>query len=179
MSFKNKVTKAFITFLNDEVIEKLKSELTEQDISTSRRLQQSIEPNRVEFDGSNVVVELLANTYWKYINYGVDGIRDKHGAPNWGHPGGGIDEFKEEILSWMQSGGLYKGRQQNGAIQPINADAFMSYDELAEAIMFGIMQAGKEPRPFVDEAIEKVDYNSLQDELISIFTDEIRRRNGN
>ena len=119
--------------LTEEVIDRLKSSLKKRDINTSSQtLSQSINISAVNFS---------MNFYWKYINYGVNGRKRNVGAPRWGKAPSGDKSFLKAIQEWIPQRGLMKPSR------------FKTYDEFAKAIMFSVINKGKEARPFVQDVI--------------------------
>lgn len=127
--------------VHQEVIDRLTKKLQEYDAVASNRLKQSI----VSMDNSipgKVVLEMSAEFYWKYVNYGVNGTAVSHGAPTWGPGPSGTGTFKDNILKWIQDRGL-------------TARPGQTYDQMAFVIMRWIKINGMEPRPFFTDVVNK------------------------
>ncbi len=127
--------------VHQEVIDKLGAKLVEYDAVASNRLKQSM----VTVDASTpgkVDIALSADFYWKYVNYGVNGIAVSHGAPTWGPGPSGVGTFKDAILLWMKDRGIQSLPGQ-------------TYDQAAFNIMHSIKMNGIAPRPFFTDVVNK------------------------
>lgn len=127
--------------IHQEVIDKLNAKILQYNAVASNRLKQSL----VSLDHSipgKVVIEMTAEFYWKYVNFGVNGLSVNHGAPTWGPPPSGSLPFKDAILGWIKDRG-------------IQAKPGQSYDELAFMIMRHIKYNGIKPRPFFTDVVNK------------------------
>lgn len=164
MSLRSEITTVVVEWINNELITRLKEQLQYMDINASRSLSQSIHTDSVTIEESSIVASVVGEAYWKYVNYGVNGFLTNHNAPTWGHTGGTIQEFRESILDWIPARGIYK------------PDKFKTYDDFANAIVWNLMRKGKEPRPFVNEAIKEVSIEELKSKLITIFVDELKKK---
>lgn len=139
---------ALMRDMMQDVADQLKERLKVRDINTtSLSLSQSIRPKAPRNEDGGVTIEIEANTYWKFINYGVNGSEKSHGAPNWGtQPKTGVS-FHQEILNWIPKRGVIAKPDENGNIP--------SYEELAWAIQGKIRRDGKEPKPFYNDVINQ------------------------
>jgi len=127
--------------IHQEVIDRLRKKLVQYDASASNRLKQSIVSIDTSVPGK-VVLEMSAEFYWKYVNYGVNGINVSHGAPTWGPGPAGTGTFKENILGWIRDRGL-------------QARPGQTYDQMAFVIMQWIRYNGIKPRPFFTDVVNK------------------------
>lgn len=132
---------ALILGVHQEVIDRLGVSLVKHDAVASNRLKQSIVSADLSIPGK-VVLEMSAEFYWKYINYGVNGINVSHGAPTWGPGPAGTGTFKDNILKWIQDRGL-------------QARPGQTYDQMAFVIMQWIRYNGMAPRPFFTDVVNK------------------------
>ena len=167
MKLQDEIKAVFIEWLNEDVIVSLKDEMNKLDINASRELTQSLHIGKATIDDNDVLVEMLMNSYWKYVNYGVNGLEVNHGAPTHGKAPKGEISFKQAILEWIP---------QRGYLKP---DGFKTYDDWAFAIMQGIRKKGHAPRPFVNNTLNKLDTKNLTEKIVKIYANNIRQENGN
>ena len=164
MSLNSELQQILIDWLNDELVAKIKEEMNTLDVNASRNLTQSINVSQAQLlANSDVVAEVLMSHYWKYINYGVNGTEINRGAPTHGKGVKTDLTFHEAILEWIPSRGY-----------TIPA-GFKNYDSWAYAIMTNIRKFGKEKKPFINNAIDKLDYSSLENDIVKAFANEIRK----
>lgn len=144
-----------VTGLHQEIIDMLHGRMDKYDISASNRLKQSI----VTLDDSKagvISVNIQANFYWKYVNYGVNGTKKNWGAPTWGPAPSGTASFKQNILDWIKDRGL-------------KARPGQTYEQMAFAIMRGLKENGMEPRPFVTEVVNKELAAFLEKQISQVY----------
>lgn len=141
--------------IHQEVIDRLNDKITSYDAIASNRLKQSI----ISFDKSTpgkITLEMSAEFYWKYVNYGVNGTAVNHGAPTWGSAPSSTGTFKDNILKWIQDRG-------------IKANPGQTYDQMAFLIMAKIKRDGIKPRPFFTEVVNKELETYLNKSVASVF----------
>jgi hypothetical protein len=127
-----------------DICDQLREQLKQRDINTtSLGLSQSIRPTDVSVDSKGLTVGILAEDYWKYVNYGVNGEKVNRGAPNWGSQPTNGKSFHQNILEWIPKRGLVK------------PERFATYEAFAWAIRRGVINNGKEARPFYDAVINE------------------------
>lgn len=127
--------------VHQEIIYKLGVKLVQYKAVASNRLKQSIVS--VDMSKTGVInVEMSAEFYWKYVNYGVNGTVMNHGAPTWGPAPKSTLSFHDAILEWIRDTGL-------------QAKPGQSYEEMASAIMRYVVLYGAEPRPFFTDVVNK------------------------
>lgn len=130
-----------ITGIHQEIIDRLRKKIVQYDASASNRLKQSI----ISMDHSvpgKIVLEMSAEFYWKYVNYGVNGTDVGHGAPTWGKAPASGTTFHEAILGWIKDRG-------------IQAHPGQTYEQMAFVIMRAIKRDGMKPRPFFTDVVNK------------------------
>lgn len=129
-----------LVFLMQDVIDQLRQSIDKYDISASGNLKQSLRPTKVTVNGSEVNVGIEADYYAKFINYGVNGTKVNHGAPNWGS----IPQdksFEAAIDEWITHRGITL------------PSAFSSYESFNPVIRRSIIENGKKPRPFINDVL--------------------------
>jgi hypothetical protein len=141
---KNNPLMMFVQENMQELIVEIRKQAVGMDIVASRNLIQSIAIGKLEVDENSVDGEVIADDYWKFINYGVNG-RLFNAAPNWkslGVKSQGIDELIKELPVWMS----FKN------IQPKEGQ---TVESTATSIAMAIIRNGKVPRPFVTQTVEQ------------------------
>jgi hypothetical protein len=148
--------------LMQDVADQLVIEMDRLDIAASRRLRQSIIPDKqVTKEGNVVTIGLSADFYWKFVNYGVDGTVIKHGAPHHGVQPKGEVSFHKSIMDWMSDRGVVLRNQ------------FDTYEGAAWGIMGAIKRDGKAPRPFFTNVVNETLTTKIQKELSEFFKEAI------
>jgi hypothetical protein len=145
---KGKESSPLVQFIQgnlQELIVEIRAKGGEMGVLASRNLVQSFgikEPIEANEQGVNATI--VADDYWKFVNYGVNGTLNTT-APNWkalGYSMGSMAEFVKKIEQWMPF--------RN--IKPLGKETMT---ERAEGIAFGILKRGKVARPFVTETIKE------------------------
>ena len=148
--------------LMQDVADQLVLEIDALNIAASRRLRQSIIPDKqVTKEGNVVTIGLSADFYWKFVNYGVNGTEVQHGAPSWGKQPAGEVSFKQSIMDWTMDKGITMPAQ------------FDTYDSFAFAIMANVKKKGKAPRPFFTNVVNETLTMKIQKELSEFFKEAI------
>ena len=126
------------------VIDALGKSMDKYDVNASRRLRQSFKVANPIVSGQGISVGITVGEkeyYWKFINKGVNGTVEKHGAPSWAGYSAPKGDYKASILTWIRDRGATLD------------DRFKDYDDMAIFIMSRIKKKGKKPRPFFDDVI--------------------------
>jgi len=148
--------------LMQDVADQLVLEIDALNIAASRRLRQSIIPDKqVTKDGNVVTIGLSADFYWKFVNYGVNGTEVQHGAPNWGKQPPGEVSFHKSIMDWTMDRGITMPAQ------------FDTYDSFAWAVMANVRKKGKQARPFFTNVVNETLTTKIQKELSEFFKEAI------
>jgi len=148
--------------LMQDVADQLVIEMDRLDIAASRRLRQSIIPDKqVTKEGNVVTIGLSADFYWKFVNYGVNGTEVQHGAPSWGKQPPGEVSFHKSIMDWTMDRGITMPAQ------------FDTYDSFAWAVMANVRKKGKQSRPFFTNVVNETLTTKIQSELSEFFKEAI------
>lgn len=140
----------------NELINQMREQLDKEDINASYRLRQSLEPKLSPAEKNTVAVEILANDYWKYVNYGVNGTKVNRGAPAWGSSSGQFPNITE-LMDWMRFRSIVPKQGQ-------------TMESLAWVIRRAIIENGKEARPFFSRVVEnKTNIRVIEAGLTKIF----------
>lgn len=86
--------------LTNELINDLREELNKH--RATGNLQQSIIPTQL----NPAQIEVTAPYYWKYLNYGVNGIKVQRGAPYHGKAPKTEKTFYQAIKKWLYDKGI-------------------------------------------------------------------------
>jgi len=112
--------------------------------------------NSVRSDTKDIqkgIVHVLAESYWDFINSGVNGVQNNFGATySFRNLGVGRD-MKESFKNFIQERG----------ITPRDPD--MSYDSLAYVLARATKKKGIKPTPFMDEAFDDEAIKDLSNRL--------------
>jgi|SRR5690625_2865972 len=160
MSLRTELRNKLVEFLNNEVFPRLREQMREgkHDINASSNLMQSIQIRNASVDVSGAVsAQIEGDFYWKFLEYGVDGIEEKHNAPFAYTVFKPSRNFHENILDWIPHTGHRKPEE------------FKSYEDYAWAIMINIFKRGKAPRPFVQDALDNIDFDKFEEEIFKII----------
>jgi len=148
--------------LMQDVADQLVLEIDALNIAASRRLRQSIIPDKqVTREGNVVTIGLSADFYWKFVNYGVNGTEVQHGAPSWGKQPPGEVSFHKSIMDWTMDKGITMPAQ------------FDTYDSFAWAVMANVRKKGKQARPFFTNVVNETLTTKIQKELSEFFKEAI------
>ena len=159
MNLETQLKIALVKFLNDEVLENLRKQMRKDqfDINASSSLMQSLTIEKAVVDISGAVsAEIWGEDYWKFVEFGVDGLEVKHGAPYSFRNEFVSRSFVEEVMDWIPARSV-----------PLPANT--SVESLAYAIAKNVKKKGFVPRPFVDTAINEINYDKLENDIINII----------
>lgn len=154
---KGSPTEQLLAVIANDVVDSLRKKLDEYDVNASSNLKQSL--TVIPLSKSNEVnVEISADFYWKYINYGVNGSIVNHGAPSWGKESQSNGKsFIQNIKDWVAFRGITLPSQ------------FSSYDSFAWAIKTSVERNGKKPRPFYSDVVNEKLKNEIQEAITALF----------
>jgi hypothetical protein len=146
-----------LQIIANDVISDLQKKLDEYDVNASSRLKQSMVVLPIATGANEVSVQISAEGYWKFINYGVNGTAVNHGAPSWGTQPQGELTFKQAIEQWIGFRGIQLPPQ------------FGSYDSFAFAIMNKVKRDGKKPRPFYSDVVNERLIQEIKEPIEALF----------
>ena len=149
----------FLKLAVDDIVKDLRDSLNKYGASTPNgNLEQSITPTKASVKGSEVSLEIEAPFYWKFVNYGVNGTLINRGAPNWGsQSSGGWQEFEAQISNWIVNRGITLPEQ------------FDSYESFNYVIRKGIIEKGKQARPFFSDVVNSTLIRELEKPLTELM----------
>ena len=136
-----------------ERIDVAQAELESSNRNASGSLSASIRTKDLVTNGEEVLVEVIAEDYWDFINQGVNGTVNKFGSPY---------SFKNLVVG-MKMHQAFKEFIQLRGIQPREPE--MDYDQLAYILAKATKKKGIKKTPFMDEGFSPEAIKDLADRL--------------
>ena len=136
-----------------ERIDVAQAELESSNRNASGSLSASIRPKDLVTNGEEVLVEVIAEDYWDFINQGVNGTVNKFGSPY---------SFKNLVVG-MKMHQAFKEFIQLRGIQPREPE--MDYDQLAYILAKATKKKGIRKTPFMDEGFSPEAIKDLAERL--------------
>lgn len=136
-----------------ERIDVAQAELESSNRNASGSLSASIRTKDLVTNGEEVLVEVIAEDYWDFINQGVNGTVNKFGSPY---------SFKNLVVG-MKMHQAFKEFIQLRGIQPREPE--MDYDQLAYILAKATKKKGIRKTPFMDEGFSPEAIKDLADRL--------------
>ncbi|GIV51665.1 MAG: hypothetical protein KatS3mg038_2186 [Candidatus Kapaibacterium sp.] len=139
----------------DEYIEDVRREMLAMKVFATRNLMQSFVPT-VEKDGDDYKLRLSMDYYWKYVHYGVNGVKQRHSKYEWSRLGlVPKDATWEKFLESLQRWALFKGLPRT-----------IDVERLAHAVR----AKGMPPRPFLEKPTQRV-----RKKLATVVADKVKQ----
>ena len=136
-----------------ERIDVAQAELESSNRNASGSLSASIRPKDLVTNGEEVLVEVIAEDYWDFINQGVNGTVNKFGSPY---------SFKNLVVG-MKMHQAFKEFIQLRGITPREPE--MDYDQLAYILAKATKKKGIRKTPFMDEGFSPEAIKDLAERL--------------
>ena len=136
-----------------ERIDVAQAELESSNRNASGSLSASIRPKDLVTNGEEVLVEVIAEDYWDFINQGVNGTVNKFGSPY---------SFKNLVVG-MKMHQAFKEFIQLRGITPREPE--MDYDQLAYILAKATKKKGIKKTPFMDEGFSPEAIKDLAERL--------------
>ena len=136
-----------------ERIDVAQAELESSNRNASGSLSASIRTKDLVTNGEEVLVEVIAEDYWDFINQGVNGTVNKFGSPY---------SFKNLVVG-MKMHQAFKEFIQLRGIQPREPE--MDYDQLAYILARATKKKGIRKTPFMDEGFSPEAIKDLAERL--------------
>lgn len=136
-----------------ERIDVAQAELESNNRNASGSLSASIRPKDLVTNGEEVLVEVIAEDYWDFINQGVNGTLNEFGSPY---------SFKNLVVG-MKMHQAFKEFIQLRGIQPREPE--MDYDQLAYVLARATKKKGIRKTPFMDEGFSPEAIKDLAERL--------------
>ena len=136
-----------------ERIDVAQAELESSNRNASGSLSASIRTKDLVTNGEEVLVEVIAEDYWDFINQGVNGTVNKFGSPY---------SFKNLVVG-MKMHQAFKEFIQLRGITPREPE--MDYDQLAYILAKATKKKGIKKTPFMDEGFSPEAIKDLAERL--------------
>ena len=150
-------TSIALLHIADKLSKDLESSLISSGAVASRELLQSINPLPIEVENGVFTISIEMESYWKFINEGVNGTERDRGAPTWGSTPSIGRTFKESVKEWMAFKGInsLSWTDKNGEQVTKQLSTNEDYDSAAFVVMRGIKKNGIKPTYFVDDVLDE------------------------
>ena len=149
--------------LTNEIIEELRKQLLVPNSEghkayASGELAQSFQPTKL----SPELIETYAAPHWKYINYGVNGIRVNRGAPTHGKAPKGNMTFYDAIYKWIGDKGITPNEEG------------VTREQLAGMIVNHVRMTGIEATHFADKVLNKEKKDYMKESITNLIGQSIK-----
>jgi len=153
---------------SEKLIEDLRESLISSGAVASRELLQSISPLPLELNEGVFTVSIEMDSYWKFVNEGVNGTEKDRGAPTWGSTPSVGKSFKESVKEWIAFKGItslsWTDKDGKEIVKQLSTPE--DFDGAAFAIMRGIKKNGQKATYFVDNVLEDEKYiKEIEDKI--------------
>lgn len=132
----NPMTELLLKLTNELIADWRKQLISDKSYATGD-LAQSLRPVNIKPDS----IETTGASHWKYINYGVNGIKVNRGAPTHGRAPKGDLSFYEAIYKWIGDKGIVP--KEDG----------ITREQLAGMIVNSVRMKGIEATHFFDKVL--------------------------
>lgn len=136
-----------------ERIDVAQAELESSNRNASGSLSASIRPKDLVTNGEQVLVEVIAEDYWDFINQGVNGTVNNFGSPYSFRTLGVGMEMKQSFKEFIQLRGITPREPE------------MDYDQLAYVLARATKKKGIRKTPFMDEGFSEEAIKDLAEKL--------------
>ena len=134
--------------LSADITAELKDYFAKNDLNSSGALSNSIGGLPIRFSEQGAEIEIVADSYFKFLDEGVNGVETKHGSPF---------SFKS-----LNAGGAASFKSWFGARGITLLPQFKTYDQQAFAFAVSVKKKGIKPRKIL-EGLEKE--NGLEERI--------------
>lgn len=136
------------------VLDKPKGSNPSRDSNGSGALRTSIRPKDFITNGEKVLVEVIAEDYWDYINQGVNGTKTVFSDTPYSFRTSGVgDKMKQSFVKFIQVNGITPREPE------------MDYDQLAYILARSVKQKGIKGTHFMDEGFSPKAFKDLGQRL--------------
>lgn len=144
--------------LTNELIEDWRKQLINDKSYATGDLAQSLRPAVIKPDS----IETAGAPHWKYINYGVNGIKVNRGAPTHGRAPKGDLSFYEAIYKWIGDKGIVP--KEDG----------ITREQLAGMIVNSVRMKGIEATHFFDKVLTEQRVDEMSQRVSDLVGAAIR-----
>ena len=152
----NPMTELLLRITN-ELIEDWRKQLISDESYATGDLAQSLRPVNIKPDS----IETTGAPHWKYINYGVNGIKVNRGAPTHGKAPKGNLSFYEAIYKWIGDKGIVPNEG-------------MTREQLAGMIVNSVRMKGIEATHFFDKVLTEQRVDEMSKRVSDLVGQAIR-----
>jgi len=153
----NPMTELLLRITN-ELIEDWRKQLISDKSYATGDLAQSLRPVNIKPDS----IETTGASHWKYINYGVNGIKVNRGAPTHGKAPKGDLSFYDAIYKWIGDKGI------------VPKDKGITREQLAGMIVNSVRMKGIEATHFFDKVLTEQRVDEMSQRVSDLVGAAIR-----
>ena len=144
--------------ITNELIEDWRKQLISDKSYATGDLAQSLRPVNIKPDS----VETTGASHWKYINYGVNGIKVNRGAPTHGKAPKGNLSFYDAIYKWIGDKGI------------VPKEKGITREQLAGMIVNSVRMKGIEATHFFDKVLTEQRVDEMSQRVSDLVNAAIR-----
>ena len=144
--------------ITNELIEDWRKQLISDKSYATGDLAQSLRPVNIKPDS----VETTGASHWKYINYGVNGIKVNRGAPTHGKAPKGNLSFYDAIYKWIGDKGI------------VPKEKGITREQLAGMIVNSVRMKGSEATHFFDKVLTEQRVDEMSQRVSDLVNAAIR-----
>ena len=152
----NPMTELLLRITNELIEDWRKQLITDKSYATGD-LAQSLRPVTIKPD----LIETAGAPHWKYINYGVNGIKVNRGAPTHGREPKGNLSFYDAIYKWIGDKGIVPNEG-------------MTREQLAGAIVNSVRMKGIEATHFFDKVLTEQRVDEMSQRVSDLVGEAIK-----
>ena len=151
------MTNLLLELTNELIADWRKQLITDKSYATGD-LTQSFQPVKL----SENLIATTASNHWKYINYGVNGIKVNRGAPKHGSAPKGNLSFYDAIYKWIGDKGI------------VPKDKGITREQLAGGIVNSVRMKGIEATHFFDKVLTEQRVDEMSQRVSNLVGEAIR-----
>ena len=153
----NPMTELLLKLTNELIADWRKQLINDKSYATGD-LAQSLRPVNIKPDS----IETTASSHWKYINYGVNGIKVNRGAPTHGKAPKGNLSFYDAIYKWIGDKGI------------VPKEKDLTREQLAGMIVNSVRMKGIEATHFFDKVLTEQRVDEMSQRVSDLVGQAIR-----
>ena len=153
----NPMTELLLKLTNELIADWRKQLINDKSYATGD-LAQSLRPATIKPD----LIETAGAPHWKYINYGVNGIKVNRGAPTHGKAPKGNLSFYDAIYKWIGDKGI------------VPKEKDLTREQLAGMIVNSVRMNGIEATHFFDKVLTEQRVDEMSQRVSDLVSQAIR-----
>ena len=153
----NPMTELLLKLTNELIADWRKQLINDKSYATGD-LAQSLRPATIKPD----LIETAGAPHWKYINYGVNGIKVNRGAPTHGKAPKGNLSFYDAIYKWIGDKGI------------VPKEKDLTREQLAGMIVNSVRMNGIEATHFFDKVLTEQRVDEMSKRVSDLVSQAIR-----